>query len=223
VVEDGIEDVTSPIVFNNGVLIEDTSKTDVVCFYLDGDGDAIYARIQRNNFETEYTLNSDLKTTLTNLCKVDRLHALGQDFLVIYAVDDQNRPCVYTSRAYPPWATRESDSGDAAMSLGELLCDPTIIMAWWQHAASAGIGLGDCLYDDLMVHSGIQNDSAAQNLGVGDLLYDVMILETDGQENAGLAAMGLGEVVHTDVTVDGGSLSDAGTLGIGLGELTYTV
>jgi len=166
----------TPIVFYNGVLLHDTPICDVVCLYLKAAGDTIYARIQRNDFDTEYELNLDLKTTLSRLCKMDAIQALGQWWLALYAIDTKHRPCVYTSEAYPPWPAEIETKDKITLDVEELFYDQMVLFASVQEAGVQSIGAEPISYDDSIMTCWTPDQKGVQSVAPQEIIYTLMIV-----------------------------------------------
>lgn len=211
----------TPLVFFDGVLVHDTPLTDVVCLYIKAAGDTIYARIQRNDFDTEYTLNADIKTVLSKLQKVDRLHALGRDWLALYAIDTKHRPCVYTSEAYPPWPVPIETKDKITLDVEELFCDQMVLFASVQEAGVQSIGAEPISYDDSLQRCWAPNEKGVQSVAPEELLYVLMLVTSPTLTEKGQSTVAIDDLTYLIIVVAGGTLTEKSTQTVGIEELIY--
>jgi hypothetical protein len=113
----------SPVLFYNGIVEADTSRTDLVCFYLNADGDEILARLQRDNFGVEYSLNDALTIAMEALLATDGFKIQGVLYQMIWGLSTDatgGRQVFFISPGYPPLPQVAQDSLglDAAMAAG---------------------------------------------------------------------------------------------------------
>ena len=213
----------NPIVFYNGVLLHDTPICDVVVLYLKAAGDTIYARIQRNDFDTEYELNLELKTTLQRLCKVDAIQALGQWWLAIYAIDTKHRPCVYSSEAYPPWPAEVETRDQTSVSIDEIILDNAILFCWPPNEQGREtISLADLVYDESILNLWLPNEHGQEAISLEDLVYLSALIYCSPPAEKGSQNVSIEEAIHLVIVVSGGTLIEKGTQSVGIEEIIYS-
>ena len=213
----------TPLVFFDGVLVHDTPLTDVVCLYIKAAGDTIFGRLQRNDFDTEYTLNADIKTVLSKLQKVDRLHALGRDWLALYAKDTVGRPCVYTSEAYPPWPTHTETNDRSSMTIAGIVLDYQTLTSWIPpEAGRATMTVAGIICDNAIIIVWPPNQAGKSALAPAEIVYTVIVVNCIPGQEKGVSNLGIVEVVYAIVVVSTGVLTEKSKAAMGIAEIIYS-
>jgi hypothetical protein len=95
-----------------GILLPEDTDAEVAVFYIKAAGDAIYFRLERENFTVERVYASSLDPVLERLTKIDRV----DQTLCIWGLSktSNGRPGVYqsvvVSAPYDPWPSYFADS-----------------------------------------------------------------------------------------------------------------
>ncbi len=92
----------SPILFFNGITSLDPFNADVICFYLDADGETIFCRFLADNFGVEYQINGGLPVKLVSLLKADLITVGGSQFLALWALTDDGKQVFISATRYAP-------------------------------------------------------------------------------------------------------------------------
>lgn len=98
-----------PQLFYNWQVLYFSDDSDVVCFYLKDDGRKIYARFQRDEFDTEYEMNT-LHCELATLEETDNIIQRQR----LFGRTTGGRAVTLLSRLYPPFPVDGWDNAEAA-------------------------------------------------------------------------------------------------------------
>lgn len=130
-----------PQLFYNWQVLYFSDDSDVVCFYLKEDGRKIYARFQRDEFDTEYVMN-ELHCELALLEETDSI--LQQQRL--FGRTTGGRVVTLLSRLYPPFPAEAIDTAEAAQQFLSGVHDVALVTTQGQDAASEDTKLQSGLY-----------------------------------------------------------------------------
>lgn len=196
-----------PQLFLNWEVIYYSGESDVVCFYLKDDARTVFARIQRDNFAVEYTVNV-LHCTLQSLTEARS----ASQRVILTGRTIGNRSVTLTSRLYPPFPAEASDNGQATIALVAGSHIQVIFSAPAQADAGSGtVTLLNGAYELTVQQADAGQDAAAGATTLAEGIYGQLIETIDAGQDAGAMETGIqsGEYVERVEPADGGD--DAGT------------
>jgi hypothetical protein len=213
-----------PQLFYNGLLEYRVPLTDVMCLYLPAvDGDRILARVQRENYGVEHTMNPTLGVTLSRLTKVDRIGSQTVIWGITTGATRKDRSQVYyQSDVYPAWPELFSDGAAQHLELlgGEYMLvavsTGTLAEASWTQMSLVS---GTYQFSIITQESG---DAAGLYVGLADGSYALAIISSPPDHDVADVEVGLdyGEYV---LLVGGISAhSEKATVHLELVSGTYT-
>ena len=202
-----------PQLFYNWQLLYFSDDSDVVCFYLKEDGRNIYARFQRDEFDTEYLMN-------TLHCELALLEETGgaSQRQTLYGRTTGGRVVTLISRLYPPFPAEALDTGAATTQFLSGSHGVALVTVNAQDAGEHATLLLDGLYI-LRVKFGNGADTGEQSSAFKDGIYGDAVVQVEavdaGEGNTRLldgiyilrvvtASAGLDKGANT-TAIDGGS------------------
>ena len=206
-----------PQLYLNWEVLYYSGESDVVCFYLKTDARTIYARMQRDNFATEYVMN-ELHCNLATLEEAVTVASRVK----LYGKTTGGRTVTLNSFPYPPFPALASDQGFAVMAFVSGSHYQTIITATAPSDAGAvNVGpMGGSYLLRVMGASGA--DAGAVSVGPMGGAYTEAVFIADAGLNAGVMDGRLLSGSYA-LRVKNASGSDAGSLATALAGGTYFV
>ena len=206
-----------PQLYFNWEVLYYSGESDVVCFYLKTDARTIYARMQRDNFATEYVMNE----LHCNLATLEEAVTLANR-VKLYGKTTGGRTVTLNSFAYPPFPALASDSGYSVMTLTAGSYALTIIGANPAADAAAGtITLFDGAYT-LTVKQASATDAGALAVELPSGLYQEQAFSADAGADAGVVAVESVDGLYANA-VEHAAADDAGALTMTLAGGSYFV
>lgn len=199
-----------PQLFFNWQVLYYSAESDVVCFYLKDDGRTIYARMQRDDFAVEYTMNL-LHCDLQSLEEV----IADSQRVKMFCRTTGGRAVTLTSRLYPPFPATGRDAG----YLSATLVSGGHIQAVFPVQAEADLASGAItLFGGaytLAIAATAAAESAEHETGFPEGDYFQQVFGADAGQDAGAVEAGIyggayyNRVEHADAGTDGAQSSAA--------------
>lgn len=207
----------SPLLFEIGIIDTGSGNNDLVLFYIDSDGEDLYARFQRDNFATEYTINSSLEP----LASLDAIDGIGQ-YVVIWATSKEGKIVTLRSQLYAPAPVLIEDSLSFTPTfLSGAHTSVSVDGGTHADALTLDVGMESGLYFPVILIEGPFTDSISISGAFESGSYDATILEEGPFTDAATLLIAFQSGDYTEVVVGGGTHTEALTLDIGFQSGNY--
>ena len=203
-----------PQLYFNWEVLYYHGESDVVCIYLKEDGRTLFARLQRDSFAVEYTLNT-LHATLGTL---EETASLATHRQVIYGRTIGGRVISLVSREYPPWPALAQDTADHATDVEDSEHQLAVIVVSDSEGGTLEQGIEAGSYF-LAVIQQSADDAGFSGSDVEDSEYRLVIVQSE-QADAGNLASDVEPGSYTLIVVPT-SAEDSGSVNSDVDESRY--